>query len=88
MEWKITKLSTKGQVVIPKEFRKDLKPGTPFLVFRDGTRIILQKLPVERAAKNLEKVLRKTLKIPKKTGLKPVDVTRTTRLVKKELWKK
>ena len=83
----ITKLSTKGQIVIPKEMRKDLEPGTPFIVLRDGTRIVLQKLPVEKAAKELEKILKKTLKIPEKTGLKPIDVVRTTRIVKKELWK-
>lgn len=88
MKPKITRLSTKGQVVIPKELRKDLEPGTPFLVFRDGTKIILKKIPIEKAVKDLEKMLRKTTKIPKKTGLKPVDVVRATKTVKKELWEK
>lgn len=84
----ITKLSTKGQIVIPKELRRGLKPGTPFIVFRDGTKIILKKIPVEKAVKDLEKMLEKTVKIPKKTGLKPIDVVRATKVVKKKLWKK
>jgi len=88
MRWKITKLSTKEQVVIPKELREGLEPGTSFLAFRDGTTIVLKKVSVEKAAKDLEKVLKKTLQVPKRTGLKPIDVVRTTRLVKKELWEK
>jgi len=40
----ITKLSTKGQIVIPEQIRKDVKPGTPFLVTRKGNLIILKKV--------------------------------------------
>jgi len=40
----ITKLSTKGQVVIPEEVRKDLEVGTGFVVTRKGDLIILKKL--------------------------------------------
>lgn len=40
----ITKLSTKGQVVIPEEFRKDLETGTAFAVTRKDDLIVLKKL--------------------------------------------
>ena len=40
----ITKLSTKGQVVIPEEIRKDLEAGTVFIVSRQNELIILKKV--------------------------------------------
>jgi len=41
----ITKLSSKGQIVIPEIIREDLEAGTPFIVSRHGELIILK--PVE-----------------------------------------
>ena len=38
----ITKLSTKGQVVIPEEIRKGIKVGTPFTVTKKDDLIILK----------------------------------------------
>ena len=40
----ITKLSTKGQVVIPEEYRKDLEVGTAFVVGKKGDLIILKRI--------------------------------------------
>lgn len=40
----ITKMSTKGQIVIPEEIRRDTKPGTPFVVTKKGELIILKKV--------------------------------------------
>jgi len=39
----IVKLSSKGQVVIPKKLRKGLRPGDVFQVTRRGDLIILKK---------------------------------------------
>ena len=39
----ITKLSSKGQVVIPQELRKGLKEGDTFIVIRNKEQIILKK---------------------------------------------
>jgi len=39
----ITKLSSKGQLVIPAHLRKGLSEGDEFLVVRDENRIILKK---------------------------------------------
>ncbi len=41
----ITKLSSKGQVVIPEKIRKDFKPGTPFLVTEVDGMVILKSIP-------------------------------------------
>ena len=40
----ITKLSTKGQIVIPENFRRDMEVGTPFVVTKQDDLIILKKV--------------------------------------------
>ncbi len=40
----ITKLSTKGQIVIPEEIRVNLEVGTPFTVTKKDDLIILKKV--------------------------------------------
>ena len=40
----ITKLSTKGQVVIPEGVRKGIEVGTPFTVTKKDNLIILKKV--------------------------------------------
>ena len=39
----ITKMSSKGQVVIPQELRKDIKDGDKLVVIRNEDQIILKK---------------------------------------------
>jgi len=39
----VTKMSSKGQIVIPSEMRKGLKEGDEFLIIKDEDRIILKK---------------------------------------------
>lgn len=41
---KITKLSTRGQIVIPEELRRDITVGTGFVVTRKDNLIILKKI--------------------------------------------
>ena len=55
MEFEITRLSSKGQIVIPSNLRKDFKEGEKLLVIRDGDRIILKK--ANKLDKNLEEDL-------------------------------
>jgi AbrB family looped-hinge helix DNA binding protein len=49
MEVAITKMSKKGQVVIPIEVRKDagIKPSTKFIVFNEGGNIMLKQIKKE-----------------------------------------
>ena len=42
-----TKISSRGQIVIPKELRKGLVEGTPFAIKRKDNSIILRKLDIE-----------------------------------------
>ncbi len=41
---KITRLSTRGQIVIPEEIRKNMGVGTAFIVTRKDDLIILKKV--------------------------------------------
>lgn len=43
MEIAITKMSSKGQVVIPAELRKGLKKGEKLLILRDDDRWVIKK---------------------------------------------
>ena len=54
-----TKLSEKGQVVIPKEFRKKmgLKTGDQFLVIAAQEAIILQRMEIVKRKLKVEDVL-------------------------------
>ena len=54
-----TKLSEKGQVVIPKEFRKKmgLKTGNQFLVIAAQEAIILQRMEIVKRKLKVEDVL-------------------------------
>lgn len=51
----ITKISSKGQIVIPQEMRKDLKEGDKLVVIRNNDQIILKK--ADKFDKNLKEDL-------------------------------
>jgi len=40
----ITRMSSKGQIVIPSEMREDIKEGEELLILKDENRIILKKV--------------------------------------------
>jgi len=61
VEMNITKMSSKGQIVIPVEMRKDMKEGEEFLILKDDNRIILQKV------KKVTEKLREDLEFAKRT---------------------
>jgi len=44
MEIAITKMSSKGQVVIPTEMRKDIKEGEKLLIIKNKNQIIMEKV--------------------------------------------
>lgn len=51
----ITKISSKGQIVIPKEMRKNLKKGDKLVIIKNKNQLILKKM--EDFDKNLEEDL-------------------------------
>ena len=44
MEYAITKVSTKGQIVIPSSLRKDVRIGDEFLMIKEDNKIILKNM--------------------------------------------
>ena len=57
----ITRISSKGQVVIPLEMRRHLKEGDKILIIKSGEQLILKK------ATNLDRNLREDLEFAKRT---------------------
>ena len=57
----ITRLSSKGQIVIPSEMRKDLKEVVELLILKDDYRIVLQKV------KKLTEEMKEDLEFAKST---------------------
>ena len=57
----MTKMSSKGQVVIPQELRGDIKEGDKLLVIRNADQIIIKK------ASKMDKQLAEDLEFAKKT---------------------
>jgi bifunctional DNA-binding transcriptional regulator/antitoxin component of YhaV-PrlF toxin-antitoxin module len=61
LEYEITKLSTKGQIVVPSPLRKDFKVGEKFLVIRNKNTLVFRRL------NGIDKKLKEDLDFAKKT---------------------
>jgi len=57
----ITKMSSKGQVVIPHNLRKGIEEGEEFIIIRDGNRIILKNV------KDFDENIKEDLEFAKRT---------------------
>jgi len=44
MEVAITKISSKGQIVIPSNMRKDITVGEEFLIIKEGDKLLMKKV--------------------------------------------
>jgi AbrB family looped-hinge helix DNA binding protein len=55
MEVAITKVSSKGQIVIPSSMRKDIGVGDQFLIIKEDNKFIMKK--INELAKDLKKEL-------------------------------
>ncbi len=71
-----TRMSSKGQVVIPESVRKrlDLKEGAQFLVVGDEDVVILKKV-VPPDMTEFESLIEQARQQAKEAGLKPKDIT-------------
>lgn len=79
-----TKMSSKGQVVIPDKIREHLhlKSGTEFVVVSSGDAVILKPI-IMPVAKDFEALLQKASRAAKKAGIKKSDVAEAIREVRK-----
>ena len=61
VEIEITRLSSKGQIVLPLGMRKGLKEGEKIMLIKDGNRIILKK------ASEMDEQLKEDLEFARRT---------------------
>ena len=60
-EMDITRMSSKGQVVIPLDMRKDIKEGEKLVIIKNGNQIIIKK------ASKMDKQLKEDLEFARRT---------------------
>ncbi len=78
-----TKMSSKGQVVIPEEIRRslDLEPGSRFVVLGDDDVVILKKIePLSMA--DFDLILSKARKQARQAAMKRSDVAAAVKAVR------
>lgn len=71
----IVTMSSKGQIVVPKELRKEfgLETGTNFAIFGKDDTLILKKVNVPTAKEVFEKIHKWGTELAKKKGWKEED---------------
>ena len=79
-----TKLSSKGQVVIPEEIRArlNLKPGARFVVVGEKDVVVLKAISAP-APDEFDGLIAKARKSAKQAGLEKVDIDRAVSKVRK-----
>lgn len=80
-----TKMSTRGQIVIPEEIREDreLKSGAEFIVISEGDCIVLKEIK-SPPRKELKQILDNANKKAKKLGIKKSDISDAIRIARKQ----
>lgn len=80
-----TKLSSKGQVVIPEEIRQrlGLEEGTAFVVLGDRDVVILKAIAPPALAE-FDDLVRRARSAARKAGMKPADVERAVAKARRE----
>jgi len=78
-----TKMSSKGQVVIPEAIREELglESGCQFLVLGENDAVILKKISPP-SKKQFRGLIARARKEAKKAGLRPEDVTNAIKKVR------
>ncbi len=89
MEVETTKMSSRGQIVIPQDIRDELnaKEGTVFAVIGSKETIILKKLETpskEGLIKELESIAKEGRKRADKLGIKESDVPKMVEKIRTE----
>lgn len=75
-----TKLSSRGQVVIPEEIRRrlGLQPGAQFVVIGDGDTVVLKRIQPP-SLREFDVLLSRARKAAKKAGLREEDIAAAIR---------
>ncbi len=78
-----TKMSSKGQVVIPEEIRRrlGLKPGSQFVVV-GGSNVVILKAIGPPSMEEFKHLVREARRRAREAGMKPADIARAVRKVR------
>lgn len=84
----VTKLSSKGQVVLPQALRDRLRleTGAKFVVIGEGDVVILKRLEVP-SREHLKQLLKESRVYARRTGLKRSDVSKAIKQVRTKMSK-
>ncbi len=79
-----TKMSSKGQIVIPEDIRKrlGLKPGAQFVVVGQNDVVILKTI-TQPSMTEFDQLISEARKQAKKAGMKKTDITAAIQKVRK-----
>ncbi len=79
-----TKMSSKGQIVIPEDIRKrlGLKPGAQFVVVGQNDVVILKTI-TQPSMNEFDQLISEARKQAKKAGMKKTDITVAIQKVRK-----
>jgi AbrB family looped-hinge helix DNA binding protein len=85
MALELTRLSERGQIVIPTELRKsmNLREGERFIIMGVGDTIVLRKLELSQERLRLKKLIRDSQKKARKGGFTEEEVTKLIRETRK-----
>ncbi|MDP3766171.1 MAG: AbrB/MazE/SpoVT family DNA-binding domain-containing protein [Nanoarchaeota archaeon] len=72
----LVKMSSKGQIVVPKELREELnlETGTSFVIFGKEDTLVLKKVDLPSAKEAFERIHKWGTKLAKEKGWKQGDV--------------
>jgi AbrB family looped-hinge helix DNA binding protein len=81
--FEITKLSSKGQIVIPGAIRQELNvhDGTQFIVFTDGENILMKPIQ-EPDTGEFGRLIAKSRAVVKKTGARKKDLNKIIKKIR------
>ncbi|MFH1916666.1 MAG: AbrB/MazE/SpoVT family DNA-binding domain-containing protein [Nanoarchaeota archaeon] len=84
MQVELTRISEKGQVVIPSSLRKEMgiKKSDQFIIFGEGGTVILKKIEIPAFKKTFDEVAKPLRDAAKKAGLTRADVKKAIRDVR------
>ncbi|MEK6876149.1 MAG: AbrB/MazE/SpoVT family DNA-binding domain-containing protein [Nanoarchaeota archaeon] len=84
MEVELTRISEKGQVVIPSSLRRVMKinKADQFLVFGEGSTIILKKVEKSAFEKSFEEITKPLQRVVKEEGFSREDLNRIIKEVR------
>lgn len=84
MEVELTKISEKGQIVIPSSLRKEMgiRKSDQFLVFGEDNTVILKKIEKLAIKKTFDEIAKPLQKAAKLAGLQKKDLEKAIRDVR------